>query len=240
MPRSEGRRGQSKGAVSSSPQLHRLPYGAACAETGAVGRAGRDPPCADGISAGLAWPKPVEQDGAKQAVWRTDPAQSGVGGSTGDIGTHAYNLGSFISGLELDELAADVHTFVAGRRLMTMRMCAALQRRCKGLLWCSQVATGNENNGLEGAHLRHQSRYRNGRRLIRTICGSRGSVSRSNSLPARCGQALRQPAAPAFQAVIREGYLEAFATIYSEAAAAIIAARSVAAVDPAVVLSHRR
>ena len=49
----------------------------------------------------------VEDTGAKQAVWRTDPAQSGAGGSTGDIGTHAYNLGSFISGLELDELAAD-------------------------------------------------------------------------------------------------------------------------------------
>lgn len=44
----------------------------------------------------------VEETGAKQAVWRTDPAQSGVGGSTGDIGTHAYNLGCFISGLEAD------------------------------------------------------------------------------------------------------------------------------------------
>lgn len=61
--------------------------------------------------------EPLEQTGAKQAVWRTDPAQSGVGGSTGDIGTHAYNLGCFISGLEADELAADVHTFVEGRRL---------------------------------------------------------------------------------------------------------------------------
>ncbi len=61
--------------------------------------------------------EPIEQTGVKQAVWRTDPAQSGIGGSTGDIGTHAYNLGCFISGLEADELAADVHTFVEGRRV---------------------------------------------------------------------------------------------------------------------------
>lgn len=59
----------------------------------------------------------VEQTGQKQAAWRTDPAQSGVGGSTGDIGTHAYNLAAFISGLELDSLAADLDSFVPGRRL---------------------------------------------------------------------------------------------------------------------------
>ncbi|MBD9492293.1 gfo/Idh/MocA family oxidoreductase, partial [Ensifer sp. ENS11] len=42
----------------------------------------------------------IEQSGQKQAAWRTDPARSGAGGSTGDIGTHAYNLGAFVSGLE--------------------------------------------------------------------------------------------------------------------------------------------
>ncbi len=74
--------------------------------------------------------EPIEQTGAKQAVWRTDPAQSGAGGSTGDIGTHAYNLGCFISGLELDELAADVHTFVERRRLDdTPTSCCASRRR---------------------------------------------------------------------------------------------------------------
>ncbi len=58
----------------------------------------------------------VEQTGQKQAAWRTDPAQSGVGGSTGDIGTHAYNLAAFITGLELDSLAADLDSFVPGRQ----------------------------------------------------------------------------------------------------------------------------
>ncbi|MGQ3076347.1 MAG: Gfo/Idh/MocA family protein, partial [Ferrovibrionaceae bacterium] len=61
--------------------------------------------------------EPIEQTGQKQAAWRTDPKQSGAGGSAGDIGTHAYNLACFVTGLELDELAADVHTFVRGRQL---------------------------------------------------------------------------------------------------------------------------
>jgi predicted dehydrogenase len=59
----------------------------------------------------------IEQSGQKQAAWRTDPSKSGAGGSTGDIGTHAYNLGAFVSGLELEELAADLDSFVEGRAL---------------------------------------------------------------------------------------------------------------------------
>ena len=54
--------------------------------------------------------EPIEQTGQKQAAWRTDPAQSGAGGSTGDIGTHAHNLAEFVSGLAVAELAADVQT----------------------------------------------------------------------------------------------------------------------------------
>ena len=58
----------------------------------------------------------VEQD-FKQAEWRTDPARSGAGGSIGDIGTHAYNLACFVSGLELEALCADMQSFVPGRRV---------------------------------------------------------------------------------------------------------------------------
>src|SRR5690606_12955120 len=61
--------------------------------------------------------EPLERTGQKQAAWRTDPAQSGAGGATGDIGTHAYNLAEFVSGLAVEELAADVQTFVEGRRV---------------------------------------------------------------------------------------------------------------------------
>ncbi|MEL7091588.1 MAG: Gfo/Idh/MocA family oxidoreductase, partial [Pseudomonadota bacterium] len=53
----------------------------------------------------------------KQSAWRTDPAQAGLGGSTGDIGTHAYNLACFVTGLEVESLAADLHSFVSGRAL---------------------------------------------------------------------------------------------------------------------------
>ena len=59
----------------------------------------------------------VEQD-FKQAEWRTDPERSGAGGSTGDIGTHAYNLACFVSGLEVESLAADIQSFVAGLSLI--------------------------------------------------------------------------------------------------------------------------
>ncbi len=82
----------------------------------------------------------------KQADWRTDPARSGAGGSTGDIGTHAFNLATFVTGLTLDSLAADLTAFVPGRRVddnghVLMRYHGG----AKGMLWCSQVAPGNEN-----------------------------------------------------------------------------------------------
>ena len=59
---------------------------------------------------------PLEETGQKQAAWRTDPAQSG-GGAIGDIGSHAFNLAAFISGLEAEALCADLSTFVDGRRV---------------------------------------------------------------------------------------------------------------------------
>ncbi|MQT14912.1 Gfo/Idh/MocA family protein [Segnochrobactrum spirostomi] len=178
--------------------------------------------------------EPVEETGHKQAVWRTDPAQSGVGGSTGDIGTHAYNLGSFISGLELDELAADVHTFVAGRRLDdNAHVMLRFKGGAKGLLWCSQVAVGHEN-GLKV-------------RVYGTKAGLEWTQADPNYLwVTKLGepkQLVTRGGAGANAAAARvtripnghpEGYLEAFATIYSEAAAAINAAKSGTPLDPAV------
>ncbi|MBP9951287.1 MAG: Gfo/Idh/MocA family oxidoreductase, partial [Cypionkella sp.] len=90
--------------------------------------------------------EPIESSGQKQAEWRTDPARSGAGGSTGDIGTHAFNLANFVSGLTLCELAADLQAFVAGRRVddnghVLLRYTSG----ARGMLWCSQVAAGCEN-----------------------------------------------------------------------------------------------
>ena len=88
----------------------------------------------------------IEQEGQKQAAWRTDPAKSGAGGCIGDIGTHAYHLAGFVTGLELEALCADLSSLVPGRQLDDN---AALLLRfkggAKGMLWASQVAVGNEN-----------------------------------------------------------------------------------------------
>ncbi|PCD66499.1 Gfo/Idh/MocA family protein [Rhizobium phaseoli] len=182
----------------------------------------------------------VEQTGQKQAAWRTDPAQSGVGGSTGDIGTHAYNLASFITGLELDSLAADLDSFVPGRRLddnahvMLRFKAKGSEKPAKGMLWCSQVAPGHENGlmvrvygskgGLEWTqkdpNYLWYTPFGEPKRLI-----TRGGAGAG----AAAGRVTRVPSGHP------EGYLEAFATIYTEAAHAINAHKKGKAVDKAVV-----
>jgi predicted dehydrogenase len=180
----------------------------------------------------------IEQSGQKQAAWRTDPAKSGAGGSTGDIGTHAYNLGAFVSGLELEELAADLDSFVEGRALddnahVMMRFKAKNGQRAKGMLWCSQVAPGHENGlmvrvygtkgGLEWTqkdpNYLWYTPFGEPKRLItRNGAGSGPAAARVSRIPSG------HP----------EGYLEGFANIYTEAARAIFAKRKGEAVDPAV------
>ncbi|TIO03051.1 MAG: Gfo/Idh/MocA family oxidoreductase, partial [Mesorhizobium sp.] len=89
--------------------------------------------------------------GQKQASWRSDPKQAGAGGALGDIGTHAYNLARFVSGLELDSLSADLDAFVPGRQLddnvnVLLRFKpVGNEHPAKGMIWASQVAPGHEN-----------------------------------------------------------------------------------------------
>lgn len=179
--------------------------------------------------------EPIEQTGQKQAAWRTDPKQSGAGGSTGDIGTHAYNLGCFISGLEAEELAADVHTFVAGRQLDdNAHVMMRFKGGAKGLLWCSQVAPGHENGlkvrvyGTKGGleWVQADPNY-----LWYTELGKPKTLLTRNGAGAgpAAGRVSRIPSGHP------EGYLEGFATIYTEAAKAIIAKRNGKPVDPAVI-----
>src|SRR4029077_16849010 len=90
---------------------------------------------------------PLEKTGHKQAAWRTDPKLSGPAGSAGDIGTHAYNLARFVSGLECEAVAADLSTFVPGRRVDdNVQLLMRFAGGARGMLWASQVAVGNENN----------------------------------------------------------------------------------------------
>jgi predicted dehydrogenase len=96
---------------------------------------------------------PIEQGGQKQAEWRTDPARSGAGGSVGDIGTHAYNLACFVSGLDAESLAADLTSFVEGRRLDdNCHVMLRYPNGARGMIWATQVAPGNENRLTLGVY----------------------------------------------------------------------------------------
>lgn len=89
----------------------------------------------------------LEDQDHKQAEWRTDPARSGIAGAMGDIGSHCENLASYITGLEIDALCADVTTFVPGRQLDDdASVLLRFKGGAKGVLWVSQVAAGEENH----------------------------------------------------------------------------------------------
>ncbi|MFK7835502.1 MAG: Gfo/Idh/MocA family protein [Sulfitobacter sp.] len=177
----------------------------------------------------------TQHEDFKQAEWRTDPARSGAGGSTGDIGTHAHNLARFVTGLEVESLAADLDAFVPGRQVDDNgHVMLRFEGGAKGMLWCSQVAPGNENalrirvygekGGLEWAqedpnYLWHTPFGEPKRLITRNGAGAGDAAARMSRVP---------PGHP-------EGYLEGFANIYGEAAAAITARRDGTPLDPAVI-----
>ncbi|WP_299751858.1 Gfo/Idh/MocA family oxidoreductase [uncultured Boseongicola sp.] len=160
----------------------------------------------------------IEQDGQKQADWRTDPAKSGGGGAIGDIGTHAVDLLCFVTGLKPEALLADLHRFGDGRRLDdNAHILLHMQGGAKAMLWASQIAVGNENGlrlrvygdrgGLEWSQenpnkmcLTIDSEAK--RILTRGGVGSGGAMTDWTRIPAG------HP----------EGYLESFANIYTDTA----------------------
>ena len=175
----------------------------------------------------------LEETGQKQAGWRTDPERSGPAGCTGDIGTHAYNLARFVTGLELDQLCADLDTFVEGRALDdNAQMLLRFKGGARGMLWASQVAPGNENalrlrvygekGGLswaqEDPNYLHVTMLGEPPRLITRGGSGSGPVA---------GRVSRVPGGHP------EGYLEGFANIYSDAAELIRAAGEGREPDPA-------
>ena len=167
----------------------------------------------------------LEESGQKQAAWRTDPARSGAGGCVGDIGTHIYHLIAFVTGLEPAAICADLATFVGRRKLDdNAHLLLRFKGGAKGTIWASQVAVGCEN----GLQLR--------------VFGDKGSIAWRQEDPnelvfAPLGDAPRRitrgghGAGDAAARVTRipaghpEGYVEGFANIYTEIAAAIRAAR---------------
>ena len=174
----------------------------------------------------------VEKTGHKQAEWRSDPARSGPGGSLGDIGTHAFNIACFVTGLACEHLAADVSAFVPGRRLDdNVQVMLRFAKGVKGGLWCSQVAPGNENNLRlrvygEKAGLEWQQEDPN--QLIFTPLGEPRRILRRGS----AGTGRSAAHATRIPSGHPEGYLEAFAQLYSDIAEQITAKQENRAPDP--------
>jgi predicted dehydrogenase len=160
--------------------------------------------------------QPLESMGQKQAGWRVDPAVSGPGGCIGDIGTHAFHLLEYVTGLDVTAVQATLRSVVAGRKVDDD--CTALLKMSNGaesVLMASQIAAG-EGNGLR----------------IR-VYGEKASVHweqetpntlaiRRNSGPDETRHAGMQYLANDARAVMRlpgghpEGYIEAFAVLYRE------------------------
>jgi predicted dehydrogenase len=166
---------------------------------------------------------PLEESGQKQAAWRTDPARSGPAGSVGDIGTHAFNLAEFITGDEVTDLSAELHTFVEGRRLDdNAHMMLRFAKGAKGMLWCSQVAAGQENGlrirvyGERGGLEWHQE---NPNLLIHSPLGEPPRLIRRNG----AGADEVSRAASRIPSGHPEGYLEGFAQLYADVAETIAA-----------------
>ena len=166
---------------------------------------------------------PLETTGHKQAEWRTDPARSGAGGAIGDIGTHAFHLLEYISGLQVTSINATLRTVVAGRRLDDD--CNAFVRMnngAAGTLACSQVAAGERNELFLRIFCEKGSlewRQQDPNRLIVKWLDKPEEIHHAASgyLGEDAKAVARVPAGHP------EGYLEAFAVLYREFADALVA-----------------
>ncbi len=157
----------------------------------------------------------------KQAAWRCDPKQSGIAACTGDIGTHAEHLLEFISGLRITDLCADLSTFVEGRKLDDDgTILLRFDNGARGVIEISEVASGEENQfkvrfyGTEGSLEWFQQQPEN-------------LIFRSNSAPMMVYRRSWAEFCPDLACDTRlpaghpEGFIEAFANIYSDFAKAI-------------------
>jgi predicted dehydrogenase len=156
----------------------------------------------------------LEGSNQKQASWRTDPSRSGIAGSMGDIGTHAFNLAEYVTGLEVTRLCADINVVVEGRLLDDDgAVLLKFNNGASGVLTATQIAAGEENNvkirvyGEKGG-LEWQQKDNNSlvvkwqdkpAEIIRTGAGYTSSYAQHNTRT--------PPGHP-------EGYLEAFANLY--------------------------
>ena len=163
----------------------------------------------------------LEASDQQQAAWRTDPTRSGAAGCIGDIGTHAENLAEYITGLQLSELAADITTFVKGRKLDDDgNVLLRFKGGAKGVLHASQISVGEENNlnirvyGEKGGLEWHQNEPNT--LLVKWLDQPMQVYRTANGYLGKAALAAGRtpPSHP-------EGYLEAFANIYRNFATTI-------------------
>jgi len=163
----------------------------------------------------------LEVQGNQQAIWRTDLKKNGRGGSISDIGTHAYHLAGYVTGLKVEAIASDLATFIEGRKIDdNAHVMIRYEGGARGLLWSSNVAIGHSNS------------------LRLRVFGEKGSLAWSQEFPNELvftplfGTPItikrgREDLTDATRSRVRtppghpEGYLEAFANLYNGFAEAI-------------------
>ena len=174
----------------------------------------------------------IEEEGNKQADWRTDPSRSGIAGAMGDIGSHAENLLATVTGLQVDSICADLHSFVPGRRLDDdASVLLRFSNGARGVLLASQIAAGCENDlrlRVFGSTGSLDWRQEEPNTLVHSPVGAPRQILTRGSpwLDASARHACRLP--PGHP----EAFLEAFANVYLGVAAEIQARLDGTTPDP--------
>jgi predicted dehydrogenase len=174
----------------------------------------------------------LEATGNKQASWRTDPARSGIAGALGDIGSHAENLVATVTGLQIEELVADLGALVPGRALDDdASMLLRFEGGARGVLVASQINAGLENDlrlRVAGENGTLEWRQEEPNRLVHHRReGPTEILTRAS--PWLCESARRAGRIPAGHP---EGFIEAFANIYRGVFADIRARKTGTTADP--------
>lgn len=167
----------------------------------------------------------VEDEGNKQAAWRTDPARSGPAGALGDIGTHAENLVTTVTGLEISHVSADVTTFVPGRQVDDdVSILLRFRGGARGVLTASQVCFGEEN-ALTLRVYGDRGGFRWAQEQPEELMLFEGDGSRRILKRGNAGLSAAALAADRVPPGHPEGFLEGFANVYTAVAAALRARR---------------
>ncbi len=174
----------------------------------------------------------LEATGNKQASWRTDPARSGIAGALGDIGSHAENLVSSVTGLQIEELVADLGALVPGRALDDdASMLLRFKGGARGVLVASQINAGLENDlrlRVSGENGTLEWRQEEPNRLVHYRREGPTEIF-ARASPWLCESARRAGRIPAGHP---EGFIEAFANIYRGVFADIRARKAGTTADP--------